>query len=642
MNLLYIFPFRTYVTQARIVATTNTDGTPCSYVDDLTWDYHGMLSNTFGKSLKVNFGHIDMRYRHDIQHTLHAISRGKNWSFSTLLNRRSALVHIAELIGSTDWSTINSEARYILFKRELKSKRLSNSVVVLIKITLDDMFDIGITQRLIAPNENFTKKLSSDRKTQQNIALPEPMMNKLLSKAIDIIEAYHPYRYSISMAYEAYFTELNRRKEQGVRIHDLSAWAQKNIKHGIPFSNFCLDGHASNAIEIQTACWLVLIGFSGIRTCEGLSMNASSYDDSRSYNGNTIPLIHGEISKTQPTGKPKAETWITHPVVKLALELAYEMSMFARTHYRKKLNTLPQKSSCKNLLHATSSAFLILSINKQSGQVINKNITQQLHRFAEKYDVRASADDILEFNTLNPTRKGQLSTGDLLPKLSNHDFRRSYAVFFMRNRFGNLMSLRAQFKHQNINMTYWYQNGASLAAYFDLHIDIELQKMIQTANQDIHEQVLYYIYNDAETLSGVEGHKIISARKMYQVDYPGQIYMTKEEIKNSLRKKNISVVEHPTGYCFNPKCDRICSSDKESEICAHEVVTPEKAREALPRHQRLVNKFRALNNSRYYMRAVLADIQTHIKSIEKTLNEHNIPFEPFTDLINASSIGDIA
>ncbi|BBS86626.1 hypothetical protein [Aeromonas media] len=641
MNTLYISPFRQYATQARIVATTNIDGTPCSYVDDLTWDYHGMFSNSFGKALKINFGHIDMKYRHGVQYALHAISKGNNWGFSTILNRRSALLHIAELIECTDWSTLNSEAKYNLFKKALKSKNLSNSVVTLIQITLNDMFDIGITQRFIAPSENFIKKLSSSRKNQQSIALPEQMMNKLLSKAIYIVEAYHPYRYAISAAYETYFAELDHRKEHGVRNHNLSDWAKNNIKHGIPFSDFSLDGHASSAIEIQTACWLVLIGLSGIRTCEGLSMNAKSYDDSRSYNGNIIPLIHGKISKSQPTGKPKAETWITHPIVKLALELAYDMSMFARTFYLKELNSSPRKNSYDNTLDATSSAFLILSRNKKSGQVINKHITQNLLKFAEKYDVRASADDALEFNMLNPTRKGQLSTGDLLPKLSNHDFRRSYAVFFMRNRFGNLMSLRSQFKHQNINMTYWYQNGASLAAYFDLQMDVELQKMIQTANQDIHEQVLFYIYNDAKTLSGVEGHKIISDRKAYQTDYPGQIYMTNEEIKNSLRKNKVSVVEHPTGYCFNPKCDRICSSDKASEICAHEVVTPDKAREALPRHQRLVSKFRALNNGRYYMRAILADIQTHIKSIEKTLNEHDIPFEPFTDLLNSSSIGDV-
>lgn len=641
MNILYVFPFRPYVTLARIVATTNIDGTPCSYVDDLTWDYYGMFSSAIGRVLKINFSHINMKYRYGVQYALHTISRGKSWSFSTILNRRSALLHIAELIECTDWSTLNSEAKYASFKKTLKSKNLSNSVVALIQVALNDMFDSGITQRFIAPSENFIKKFSSNRKNQQHIALPEAMMNKLLSKAIDIVEAYHPYRYAISAAYEAYFTEIDYRKEHGIRNHNLSSWAKENIKHGIPFSNFCLDGQASSAIEIQTACWLVLIGFSGIRTSEGLSMNASSYDDSRSYNGTIIPLIHGNITKNQPTGKPKPETWITHPVVKLALELAYDMSMFARAYYREKLNILPHKSSHKNLLHATSSAFLLLSRNKQSRQVINKNISQNLYRFAKKYDVRASEDDVLEFNMLNLTRKGQLSAGDLLPKLSNHDFRRSYAVFFMRNRFGNLMSLRAQFKHQNINMTYWYQNGASLAAYFDLQMDVELQKMIQAANQDIHEQVLFYIYNDAKTLSGVEGHKIISAREAYHADYPGQIYMTNEEIKNSLRKNKISVVEHPTGYCFNPKCDRICSSDKASEICAHEVVTPDKAREALPRHQRLVSKFRALNNASYYMRAILADIQTHIKSIEKTLNEHDIPFEPFTDSINSSSIGDV-
>ncbi|WP_446891865.1 hypothetical protein [Aeromonas veronii] len=641
MNTIYAFPLSQELAQAKVVVTTNPDGTPCSYVHDPAWDYSGMFSSSIGRTFKLNFEHIDIKYRQGIQHVLYTISHGKKWGFSTILNRRSALLHIAEIIGCTNWKTLNSEATYDLFKKTLKSKNLSTSIVEIIKITLNDMFDSCIIQRFITPSENFTKKLSSNRKNQQHIALPESMMNKLLSTAIEIVEAYHPYRHSISAAYETYFTELAYRKENGIRMHDLSNWAKSNVKHEIPFENFRVEGHVSNAIEIQTACWIVLIGFSGIRTSEGLSMNASSYDDSRSLNGTVIPLIHGKISKTQHTGKPKAETWITHPIVKQALELAYDMSMFARKYYRKKLQALPKNSANENLLCATSSAFLILSRNKQTGQVINKNITQYLYKFSEKYNIRANMDDAHEFNILNPTRKGQLSAGDLLPKLSNHDFRRSYAVFFMRNKFGSLMSLRSQFKHQNINMTDWYQNGASLAAHFDLQMDVELQKMIHVANQDVHENILFYIYNEAETLSGVEGHKIINARKSYQVDYPGQIYMSTEEIKNCLRKNKISVVEHPTGFCFNPKCDRVCSNDKASGICAHEVVTPDKAREALPRHQRLVRKFRALNTGRYYMRAVLADIQTHIKGIEKTLHEHKIAFEQFTDTIKSQSIEDI-
>lgn len=625
----------------RIIATTHTDGTPCSYVDELTWDYNGMFSNSSGKTLHLNFGHVCVEHRLGIQHALHRISTGKNWSFFTISNYRSCLQDIAELIGSTNWEILNEDKKYSAFKDSLKCKNLSESSVLDIQATLNAMFDCGLTQRCVSTYENFSKNCSSYRKVKQNIALPENMMSKLLSKAIDIVECYHPFRHEISSVYDVFFSEYGRRKDNNLNICSMLSWADKNINHKIPGERFIINGHATGINEIQTACWLTLIGFSGIRTREGLMMNPKSYDDSRSYNGVIVPLIHGYITKNQPAGKPKSESWITHPIVKKALELAYDMSNYARIYYRKKLMLLPSSSLKARLLNETSSAFIRLCINKKNKRIIRCHIGDTIYPFAEKYSIRATNEDVPEFNALNPTRKGELTEGDFLPKLSNHDFRRSYAVFFMRNRFGNLMSLRAQFKHHNILMTEWYQNGASLAATLDLRLDEELYQMVLAANQEIYENTLFYIYNEAETLSGFEGDRIISSRRDYQDKYPGQIYMTMDEIRISIRNHTTSIVEHPTGFCFNPSCDRVCATDKSTQTCKHEVITPEKAREALPRHQRLVRKFRMLNTGRYYLKAILIDLKTHIHCIEKTFSEHNISFEPFTDQVKAPSIEDI-
>ncbi|MGL5667568.1 MAG: hypothetical protein ACRDD9_15710, partial [Shewanella sp.] len=178
-------------------------------------------------------------------------------------------------------------------------------------------------------------------------------------------------------------------------------------------------------------------------------------------------------------------------------------------------------------------------------------------------------------------------------------------------------------------------------AILDLKMDTELQQMIQEANIAIHENTLFHIFNETETLTGFEGRRIMAEREKHQVQYPGQIYMSRKEIRAMLRTHSISIVEHPTGYCFNPECDRICASDKSTETCKHEVLTPEKVLETkLPRYQRWVRKFRALNSGRYYMTAILTDILTEIKAIEKTLSEHNVPFEPFVDKIKTAGLGD--
>ena len=57
--------------------------------------------------------------------------------------------------------------------------------------------------------------------------------------------------------------------------------------------------------------------------------------------------------------------------------------------------------------------------------------------------------DVDEFDLLNPTRKGTLHVGGFLPKLSPHDFRRTFAVFLVRNKLGNLMTLKLKIKGLN-------------------------------------------------------------------------------------------------------------------------------------------------------------------------------------------------
>lgn len=636
MNALYSFPLRPYPTRARTVVTTHLNGMPCSYVEDPSWDYHGMLDAKVGAVLEVSFKHINEADRLGIQFATHLITRGKQVGISSITNTRNALQIIAELLGSTDWKQIDQETRYTEFKKAFKARKPSQTTVDRIVAALRDLWRVGLITRYVQPGDKSIKKWGAGKRREQHIALPERMAYKLFAAAIEIVERYHPHRHVISAAYDAYLHAKSTYKGKAF-ARDVG----NDISHDVPFDDFYLEAKALCASEIQTACWLVLIGFSGVREAEGKSMNPASYDESRCYKGRAVPLLHGLISKNQRAGKPMAESWVTHPIAKLALELAYDSSEFARKHYRTKLEGLPPSPRRNRQLTQLSSAFLVLSTCLQEKQVIMGNTQAKLRKFAKKYGVRALADDVVEFDALNPTRKGQLKAGALLPKLSNHDFRRSYACFLIRNRLGNLMSLRAQYKHDNLMMTNWYQNGTSMAAVLDLKMDTELQQMIQEANLAIHENTLFHIFNESETLTGFEGRRIIAEREKYQVRYPGQIYMSREDIRAMLRTNSISVVEHPTGYCFNPECDRICASDKSTETCKHEVLTPEKVLETkLPRYQRWIRKFRALNSGRYYMAAILTDILTEIKAIEKTLSEHNIPFEPFVDKVKIARIGE--
>ena len=371
-----------------------------------------------------------------------------------------------------------------------------------------------------------------------------------------------------------------------------------------------------------------MLGFSGVRISESLSFNKESYSEHK-FADIIVPTLTGTISKTQEGGIPKRETWVTHPIAKKALELAYDLSEFARRHYK------ALYVDNEPILNSLDSAFLALAINYQKGNPILRNTQRKLSDFFKRNNIISNQTDVDEFNLLNPERVGKLILGGYLPKQSSHDFRRTFAVFLVRNKLGNVMTLKHQYKHLNIVMTQWYMNNYELTKALDLIMDSELQELIKEANISVTTDSLFNIYN-SETLSGKEGERIIEERD--KSDYAGTLYQSRSEIERQVRSGSVSVVEHPIGYCFNPACTRICSSDRSSLVCQHEVITPEKAEGRLPFRERLIKRFNALNDGRFYMASIQTDMALKIEAIETTLSLHNIKFTPFKVDIKANSI----
>ena len=220
-----------------------------------------------------------------------------------------------------------------------------------------------------------------------------------------------------------------------------------------------------------------------------------------------------------------------------------------------------------------------------------------------------------------------------MPKLSHHDFRRTFAVFVVRNKLGNVMTIKEQYKHTNIIMSNWYANNSHMARDMDMELDLELQELMDQANIFVTTNVLFDIYN-SETLSGVRGKEIMNER--IDGTYKGTYFISREDIEERVRNNNISIVEHPTGYCFNPSCDRICSSDRSSKTCKHEVITYDKALERSKFRERLIKRFNALNDGSSYMGNILADILLKIQTIEEVLIDHGISFIPFDSSIKSN------
>jgi hypothetical protein len=374
---------------------------------------------------------------------------------------------------------------------------------------------------------------------------------------------------------------------------------------------------------IKTACMILILGYSGVRHGEGLSIGKESYKE-KDYHGFSVPYIEGISTKPNEGGLPKIESWITHPIVKIALELLFDVTEFAREIYSTKYADNNTK------LEIIQNGLLSTDILKHKRNVLwsTTSLNEWFNKFLRDYGIIATEKDVMEFDKLNPTRKGGLELGGYLPKLSSHDFRRTFAVFLIRNKLGSIMSLKYQYKHLNEIMSQWYANNSELLRALDLKADTELQELVNESNILIMTEAAFEIFN-SPTLSGGEGERIDQERQKEQ--YSGNIYTTRKELERQVRAGNLSVVEHPSGYCFNPDCSRICSSEISNVICKHEAVTREKALEKLPKRTRLISKFSNLLALGNTFNSIRNRLFVEIKAIEYTLQQHAIPFEPFEE-----------
>lgn len=104
-----------------------------------------------------------------------------------------------------------------------------------------------------------------------------------------------------------------------------------------------------------------------------------------------------------------------------------------------------------------SISFISPRVNKKCNfSYVMPAVSVKTNKFLSILDLKATLEDIEEFDLLNETRTGQLKLNGTLPKLSPHDFRRSFAVFMKRYGLGNAQTIKFQYKHENIVMSDYY------------------------------------------------------------------------------------------------------------------------------------------------------------------------------------------
>jgi len=624
------------------------------------WDFTGTEATGNGKNAIVSFTTINSAHKKAIQDFLADLycsieeGGGITPTASQLNDWKYGLQWVAKLIDSTDWRTLDNKSGQRSFKSRLKKAELGTTLVGAIVTSINKLFEQELTTYMVSGKELI--KLAKPKKVAQAIAIPVAMYSKLLQQAISTIETYHPYRLAISTVV-AECDAIDERVRGGENVligrggarYQLSMGTQAVfdrcktarqtlIKHRIP--DFEPVGVAEWLSTLQTTCALITTAFSGVRIGEAVSFEKSCYTTVLSHDSKPIPVLKGETTKGEG-GKPRQATWQAHPIVKDALELAYDMTEGLREHYKAKIQLMYEseeitvdayEKACKEV----AGAFIPVKKEAQSTNYTAVGFAKKFADLMKSYDIKATEEDVEEFNKLNPNREGELNVGGYLPKLSPHDMRRTFAVFYKRYNFGSMMGIKFQYKHKNLNMSEYYANQAALMSMLDVLLDTDLLAEIDKAAIDLGIDIYDDIYNESVALGGIEGERQ-AQEKLDRVKAGHEGLMDRKEIGVLIRNGTLAAVQLPTGgYCTNMDCDRICSLSlfiAEKKECPHKITTDKTAKVSARERGRLIKQFRGLNTGDSLLSSILVGIKQKIKEIEITLQKHNIKHDAFEDKI---------
>ncbi|MCG7585355.1 hypothetical protein [Photobacterium sp. OFAV2-7] len=639
--------------------TFDSDGNGVSRVFDVEWDFHALNQN----EKKVSFGHIDEKYRQDIQSYLYALTQwqkknsnaGSHVAVSSLARARNNLNSLATRWGESDFSLLSSQLEWKrctnkldAFGSEASCKKMASTINMLNKS--------GLVTRYVNKRE-YIKWIQPDASEGQAIAFPEAIHVSIIKTVVEFVETYHPYRHQISEAMEKFYKYQDEMLNAELKALGVSALTEQQMKtfvtrisrrirkwperESIP--NFSFHKRGGWLGTLLRMCFICVGMFSAARKEELLSMNKDSYDDSLA----AVPKVSGFSTKGHK-GEKTYTTWNTAPIAKLALELAFDATQAARRYSLERLDdgyqngqlTKDQYSAKKQDLE---SAFISSDIPYDSEALINKtSLKYKIDGSGDglnmkEFKIIATAEDVEEFDLLNPERAGSLKIGGGLPKLSPHDLRRSFVVFMVKNRLGNALTVKYQLKHRNINMSNWYANYSELARTNQLLMDDQLMREFDEAIEASAVDAWDEIYNLSGTLSGAEGERI-AQNKAEQLTQGEEIVMSRSELLALVRSGDKSIVLLPTGgYCTNRNCDRLCSlMDIVEAPCKHKVITDKAAKRLSREREHLIASFRAINDMGDYANELILDARKKkILSIEPTLVKHGIPFDDFNDDIKA-------
>lgn len=417
---------------------------------------------------------------------------------------------------------------------------------------------------------NLSKRLCRPEATEreQTLAIPERLADVLLHHAVDLVETAWPYRTRLGETerllqenYEAGEQAVNEKIRTGL-------WRWLDIKNGsaefrhrfakeavylAPFKARDiiiqqLSGYPdcppeANGIwwykyrsNILSACFVCCAAFSGMRESELFELTPESYYTA-TYSGRTFHFLK---AKTHKMGEKNTE-WVVAPIVQKVIELVTALTEHLRIQILKHATTVREKSLAQSLW---------LSQGQRSTKPKRiSNWTLRLANYSQLAGLKVTQEDYLECQRANPNSqeriKKNVQTGGYW-KLSPHQFRRTLAFFTIKNRLGNAIAIKQQFKHLYLQMSEWYCEGGIPSRLHDVKIDTELQKMIDTAGYEQIAHKYWTWFKGKGVLSGSHGKDILKMRNNLPL-----VYRNWDSLLKQVKEKRLTLHGTLHTYCKN-------------------------------------------------------------------------------------------
>ncbi len=573
---------------------------------------------------------------------------------STVISRASGLKKTYEFLalnnlsGLAELSEPVNLRKYLEFLR-MQEKSAGTIVHILCAVQqawlLFPWMGVTVPPVDISPTK-LSKKLCRPGATEreQTIVIPEAIADKLLKHAVHLIETAWPYRHQLGET-ECALQKNYEQGEEQVRARIRSGqwkWLtqekhNRNFRHDFAKeANYLAPGCAKDIIakrlgdyplfhpeangiwwhdhraSLMAAGFICCAAFSGMRESELFELTPDSYY-SALYNGRTFHFLK---AKTHKTGERHTE-WVVAPVVQKVIELVTALTAHMRTCLLRNATTLREREWAHCLW---------LSQGQRSTQP--KLITSwciRLSNFAKAAGIVVSEADYTECIRSNPNstnRIKKLVRPGAPWLLTPHQFRRTLAFFTIKNRLGNAIAIKQQYKHLYLQMSEWYCEGGLASRLEYIESDKEFQKLLNTLHDEQITNQYWSWLHGKEILAGSYGKDILQLRG----DLPS-IYSSREKLYKLVKEKRLTLHGTLHSYCKNGyDCDM--GGVINPAFCVNcqshgSIITGEQALWWQKKHRTLTNY---LSDTPDISPAISTHCLTQIRAAEKVMTDFDIGF----------------